>query len=42
MFTVGFGLLGATLIFLVFREHAMRILVGFGFGGSLAALFLRR
>ncbi len=41
MFTVGFGLLGATLIFLIFREHAMRILVGFGFGGSLAALFLR-
>jgi len=41
MFTVGFGLMGATLIFLVFHEHAMRILVGFGFGGSLAALFLR-
>src|ERR1700733_5447058 len=41
MFTVGFGLLGATLIFLVFREQAMRVLVGFGFGGSLAALFLR-
>jgi len=41
MFTVGFGLLGATVIFLIFREHAMRVLVGFGFGGSLAALFLR-
>jgi K(+)-stimulated pyrophosphate-energized sodium pump len=41
MFTVGFGLLGATLIFLVFREQAMRVLVGFGFGGSLAALFMR-
>ncbi len=41
MFTVGFGLMGATLIFLVFREQAMRVLVGFGFGGSLAALFLR-
>jgi K(+)-stimulated pyrophosphate-energized sodium pump len=41
MFTVGFGLLGATLIFLIYREQAMRILVGFGFGGSLAALFLR-
>jgi K(+)-stimulated pyrophosphate-energized sodium pump len=41
MFTVGFGLLGATIIFLIFREHAMRVLVGFGFGGSLAALFLR-
>lgn len=41
MFTVGFGLLGATIIFLIFRESAMRVLVGFGFGGSLAALFLR-
>jgi len=41
MFTVGFGLLGATVIFLMFRENAMRVLVGFGFGGSLAALFMR-
>jgi K(+)-stimulated pyrophosphate-energized sodium pump len=41
MFTVGFGLLGATIIFLIFRENAMKVLVGFGFGGSLAALFMR-
>ncbi|MGH9463635.1 MAG: sodium-translocating pyrophosphatase [Vicinamibacteria bacterium] len=41
MFTVAFGLLGATVIFLVFRENATKVLVGFGFGGSLAALFLR-
>lgn len=41
MFTVGLGLLGATLIFLLFREKAMFVLVGFGFGGSLAALFMR-
>jgi K(+)-stimulated pyrophosphate-energized sodium pump len=41
MFTVGLGLLGATIIFLVFREQAMRVLIGFGFGGSLAALFMR-
>jgi len=41
MFTVGFGLLGATLIFLLFAENAMKVLVGFGFGGSLAALFMR-
>src|SRR5436190_14248589 len=41
MFTVGFGLMGATLIFLIYREQAMRVLVGFGFGGSLAALFMR-
>ncbi|HEY6393825.1 MAG TPA: sodium-translocating pyrophosphatase, partial [Candidatus Binataceae bacterium] len=41
MFTVGLGLLGATIIFLVFRENAMKVLIGFGFGGSLAALFMR-
>src|SRR3984957_19700434 len=41
MFTVGLGLMGATVIFLVFRENAMKVLVGFGFGGSLAALFMR-
>lgn len=41
LFTVGFGLLGATLIFLLFQENAMKVLVGFGFGGSLAALFMR-
>jgi K(+)-stimulated pyrophosphate-energized sodium pump len=41
MFTVGLGLLGATIIFLIFRENAMKILIGFGFGGSLAALFMR-
>src|SRR5215467_8535941 len=41
MFTVGLGLLGATIIFLIFRKNAMKVLVGFGFGGSLAALFMR-
>ncbi len=41
MFVVGFGLIGATVIFLVYREQAMLVLVGFGFGGSLAALFMR-
>jgi K(+)-stimulated pyrophosphate-energized sodium pump len=41
MFTVGLGLLGATITFMVFRENAMFVLVGFGFGGSLAALFMR-
>jgi len=41
MFTVGLGLLGATIIFLVFGQNAMKVLVGFGFGGSLAALFMR-
>jgi K(+)-stimulated pyrophosphate-energized sodium pump len=41
MFTVGLGLLGATVIFMVFKENAMKVLVGFGFGGCLVALFMR-
>jgi K(+)-stimulated pyrophosphate-energized sodium pump len=41
MFTVGLGLLGATIIIAVFQNSAADILVGFGFGGSLLALFLR-
>ena len=41
MMTVGLGLLGATVLFLIFRSDAMKVLVGFGFGGSLAALFMR-
>src|SRR5579859_3639620 len=41
MVTVGLGLLGATIIFLIFQQNAMKVLVGFGFGGSLAALFMR-
>ena len=41
MMTVGLGLLGATVIFIIFKSDAMKVLVGFGFGGSLAALFMR-
>ena len=41
MFTVGLGLFGATLIIVVFQNTSSAILVGFGFGGSLLALFLR-
>jgi Na+/H+-translocating membrane pyrophosphatase len=41
MITVGFGLLGATVIFMVAQADAMKLLIGFGFGGSLAALFMR-
>ncbi len=41
MATVGLGLLGAIIIFMLFKEDAMKVLVGFGFGGSLAALFMR-
>ncbi|MBU1104320.1 MAG: sodium-translocating pyrophosphatase [Patescibacteria group bacterium] len=41
MLTVGLGLLGATIIYLLFREKATQVLVGFGFGGSLLAFFMR-
>ena len=41
LFTAGLGLLGATLIILIFKNSASAMLVGFGFGGSLLALFLR-
>jgi len=41
MFTTGLGLLGATLIFIMFKQEAMKVLIGFGFGGCLAALFMR-
>src|SRR5688500_6032743 len=41
MLSVRPGLIGATLIMVVFQNTASAILVGFGFGGSLLALFLR-
>ncbi|MDQ6947710.1 MAG: sodium-translocating pyrophosphatase [Actinomycetota bacterium] len=41
MFTVGLGLIGATLIIIIFQNTSSAILIGFGFGGSLLALFLR-
>jgi K(+)-stimulated pyrophosphate-energized sodium pump len=45
LMTVGLGLLGATLIFFIFGRGYSNVLVGalegFGFGGSLAALFMR-
>jgi K(+)-stimulated pyrophosphate-energized sodium pump len=41
MFTVGLGLLGATVIIMLFQNTATAILIGFGFGGSLIALFMR-
>ena len=41
MFTVGLGLLGATIIIALFQNTSSAMLVGFGFGGSLLALFLR-
>lgn len=41
MLTVGLGLLGATLIYWHYGLQATEVLVGFGFGGSLLALFMR-
>jgi len=38
---VGLGLLGASVIIMVFQNTSSAILIGFGFGGSLLALFLR-
>ncbi len=41
MATVGLGLLGACLVFYFFGNQSMKVLIGFGFGGCLAALFMR-
>ena len=41
MLTDGLGLLGGTVIFLLFSEQAYEALLGFGFGGTLLALFMR-
>ncbi len=41
MLTDGLGLLGGTAIFLIFGEQAYEALLGFGFGGTLLALFMR-
>ena len=41
MLTDGLGLLGGTLIFLIFQKAAPDALLGFGFGGTLLALFMR-
>jgi K(+)-stimulated pyrophosphate-energized sodium pump len=41
MLCVGLGLLGATVIVFFFQNTATAVLVGFGFGASLIALFMR-
>lgn len=41
MLTDGLGLLGGTVIFIVFGKAAPDALLGFGFGGTLIALFMR-
>jgi len=41
MLTDGLGLFGGTVIFIVFGTAAPDALLGFGFGGTLLALFMR-
>jgi K(+)-stimulated pyrophosphate-energized sodium pump len=41
MLTDGLGLFGGTLIFIIFGRAAPDALLGFGFGGTLLALFMR-
>jgi len=41
MLTEGLGLLGGVIIFMIYDVHAPEVLLGFGFGGTLIALFMR-
>ena len=41
MLTDGLGLFGGTVIFIIFGTAAPDVLLGFGFGGTLIALFMR-
>src|ERR1700733_12004481 len=41
MLCVGLGLVGATSIVLIFQNSATAVLIGFAFGASLLALFMR-
>jgi K(+)-stimulated pyrophosphate-energized sodium pump len=41
LFVVGLGLLGASIVVMLAQNTATAILVGFGFGASLLALFMR-
>ncbi len=41
LFCVGLGLIGAAGLTLIFQNTATAVLIGFGFGGSLIALFMR-
>jgi K(+)-stimulated pyrophosphate-energized sodium pump len=41
MLTVGLGLLGASLVVLLFSDEAAHVLEGFGFGAALLAMFMR-
>ena len=41
MLTVGLGLVGASVVVLLFRDEAPHVLEGFGFGAALLAMFMR-
>ncbi|MGZ4464306.1 MAG: sodium-translocating pyrophosphatase [Nocardioides sp.] len=41
MLTVGLGLLGASVVVMLFKDHAPHVLEGFGFGAALLAMFMR-
>ena len=41
MMTVGLGLLGASLVVLIYKSDAPSVLEGFGFGAALLAMFMR-
>ena len=41
MTTVGLGLLGASLVVVIYRENAPSVLEGFGFGAAMLAMFMR-
>lgn len=41
MTTVGLGLVGASLVVLIYRENAPSVLEGFGFGAAMVAMFMR-
>jgi K(+)-stimulated pyrophosphate-energized sodium pump len=41
MLTVGLGLLGASVVVLLFQDQAPKVLEGFGFGAALLAMFMR-
>ncbi|WP_203336516.1 sodium-translocating pyrophosphatase [Nocardioides limicola] len=41
MSTVGLGLIGASVVVLLFRHEAAHVLEGFGFGAALLAMFMR-
>src|SRR6476469_6825371 len=41
MMTVGLGLLGASVVVLIYKDDAPSVLEGFGFGAALLAMFMR-